>query len=81
MLGNPWIARPAQSTDPYFEQRNPWIVPIHGLRITYTCVFLPSTCAVPSLELCTCIHTIDFNAFEIANQSVVLDCCCGLRSL
>ena len=27
---------PAQSTDPYFEQRNPWIVPIHSLRITYT---------------------------------------------
>ena len=26
---------PAQSKDPYFEQRNPWIVPIHGLRITY----------------------------------------------
>ena len=27
---------PAQSTDPYFEQRNPCIVPIHGLHITYT---------------------------------------------
>ena len=42
----------------------------------YTCVFLPSTCAVPSLELCTCIHTINFNACETANQSVVLACCC-----
>ena len=36
--GNPWIV--AQSADPCFAQRNPWIVQIHVLRLTY-----PSDCA------------------------------------
>ena len=31
--GNPWIV--AQSMDPCFEQRNPWIVQIHALSPTY----------------------------------------------
>ena len=33
----------AQSKDPYFEQRNPWIVPIHGLRITYLVFYNEAT--------------------------------------
>ena len=34
LADNPWIV--AQSTDPYFGQRIPWIVPIHSLRTSYT---------------------------------------------
>ena len=30
---NPWIV--AQSMDPWFALRNPWIVQIHALRPTY----------------------------------------------
>ena len=52
---NPWIV--AQSTDPYFWQRNPWIVPIHSLCTTY--------CGGQMMEKASQID-FTFNAYSVA---------------
>ena len=50
ILHNSWIVE--QSVEPWFVQDNPWIAPIHILRITF---ILAEFIAVLCFTVCTCM--------------------------